>query len=252
MNNILVASHERSGTHLLIDLLRNNLEEYRKWYLTTGGIANRNSNLRRKFSILNRLQASPRVIKTHLPEHEFQELVKYNDLCRQILENSIRIYIYRDGRDVLTSMYRRQAVNSQPFNEFIRNRVFYKEAVESRVSYWAKHVRDWQLSKNTLVITFEDIITNPMSTLTNISNTFDLQLTSRIKDVRLSNIELSKVPRFGASNQLSDGISRSSIQFNGGIIGSHRTLFEDADLEFYYSEIDCDSNISQSKPSYVA
>lgn len=167
---VLVASHERSGTHLLIDLLRRQFPSCR-----ARAIAGRNPHDTLYLS-LDRLNAAhhrpmsvdearralagaPRLpLKTHnLPAMD--EIDPPNrPFVESLLERSPRLYSVRDGRDVMCSFQRfRQSYDpSTPgaISEFIRLDVDGR----SLARRWADHVRAWTAHDRVHLVRFEDVI----------------------------------------------------------------------------------------------
>ena len=109
---IVVCAHQRSGTHLTIDLLRRQFEECRSWkwwgennsrlYLSLDALFDpgvRWVNERKAIALLRRCERP--LIKTHLLEPPASGVA---ELWRAWLaEHSTTVYVYRDGRDVLCS-----------------------------------------------------------------------------------------------------------------------------------------------------
>lgn len=64
--HVFVIAHERSGTHLSIDALRNNFEHLAAPYLNVDRMASRHRNPADPKKVLARLRKAPRVIKSHI------------------------------------------------------------------------------------------------------------------------------------------------------------------------------------------
>ncbi|RMD84873.1 MAG: hypothetical protein D6808_06225 [Candidatus Dadabacteria bacterium] len=95
MKNILVVSHERSGTHFLINSIAKNFSVYSNLELSFGGDPRDLSSL--ILSICNRRDR--RIFKSHHQAYFFEEVMD------KLLENFHVFYIVRDGRDVVRSCY---------------------------------------------------------------------------------------------------------------------------------------------------
>lgn len=170
---IIVAAHPRSGTHLLIDLLRRQFRESASWkywgerndrlYLTldTAITGKPSRDLSKAVSVLKRV---PRpVIKTHyLPGFDRGFFADQSTVVdgpwREIIDRSQIIYVYRDGRDVLRSLHAFMASFDKAvrvsFPEFLRQ----EHAGQNRVIRWAKHVTEWRHQPDVFFVSYEAII----------------------------------------------------------------------------------------------
>lgn len=187
---IVVASHPRSGTHLCIDTLRINFQPcwVRKgWfepadglYLSIDGSAleDQPGNVERVSRILSR--AKRPIVKTHALSDLHHGGVERSawtvdpQFADWLNERSSFIYIYRDGRDVLRSLYHyMQPIAPEarvPFSQFIRQRV---NGV-SRVGAWARHVRSWRNRTGVFHVKMEELVNQPFKTLNRLAADLDL------------------------------------------------------------------------------
>lgn len=113
---IVIASHRRSGTHLAIDLFRRQFRECRSWkfpgepndrlYVNLNAVLDRKVPVSVACKILRRT-AKP-LLKTHrMPSSNNSDTPQsftQTELSR-LFENTDIIYVYRDGRDVMTSYH---------------------------------------------------------------------------------------------------------------------------------------------------
>lgn len=174
MNTILVSSHRRSGTHFLIDSLRKNISgsEFpnHRHLPADFNIGSLFSKQEKVYTIFKKLLLGkgPVIIKSHLlPEESYFPTPqdKYEDLINEIFIQSKKLYISRDGKDVLISLYK-YLKSESPFGEFIRepNDHIVHEVRSSqdfdmnRVSYWSYHVNQWQRQNAVYFLRFEDLI----------------------------------------------------------------------------------------------
>ncbi|NQV41611.1 MAG: hypothetical protein HQ506_04575 [Candidatus Marinimicrobia bacterium] len=176
MNTILVSSHRRSGTHFLIDSLRKNIEgAHFPNHLFLPADFNLGSLFSKKQKIYDVFikfldQPGPIIIKSHLLPEECNlgsPKDKYEELIQEIYAQSSKLYIHRNGKSVLVSLYKFLAPDCT-FSEFIRqpnDHIVYEMRSEKsfdldRVSYWAQHIREWQAAPDVTQISFENLLSN--------------------------------------------------------------------------------------------
>ncbi len=156
---VVVATHERSGTHLMIDTLRRQFGACRSWKLPF----ERNDKLYINIALIINadpvwydgaaarvLPRVPRIpIKTHqLPPGALGDTRGHQKEIpgpwfETLARKAAMLYVYRDGRDVMTSYYQyRRGFDAEAMcsmSEFLRQ----EDHGMSRVKYWAHHVRSW-------------------------------------------------------------------------------------------------------------
>ncbi len=191
---VVVGSHPRSGTHLLIDALRRQFEECQTWKwpgerldrlycnvdeMGGGGLLDAETARR----ILGR--ADRPVVKTHAwpgyqdtflgsqPEGLASDWVEWLDRQGTIF------YIYRDGRDVLCSyqLFRQKFDPDAegPLGAFIRQ----EEEGTNRVRRWVKHVRSWLSVPNVHAVQFERLLDQPETVIQDLADELELDPTWR-------------------------------------------------------------------------
>jgi hypothetical protein len=121
---IVVASHRRSGTHLTIDSLRLNTNVVNDTYLEINRLLPRHEKHISLEQFTSQIRTAPKpytIIKTHrqrdgqlpprffeaIPENQ-QFLETHPDIhafMNRLLHEAPVLYIYRDGRDVMVSLY---------------------------------------------------------------------------------------------------------------------------------------------------
>jgi len=174
---LVVASHERSGTHLLIDTLRRNFRACRarpmpgrnphRWlYFSLDRLAPdhpRPATTREADAALAR--ATRPLVKTHM-------LPGFDRLnpgglawVKWALAGAHTLYVYRDGRAVMPS-YHFHAISENPdtprdFSEFLRTPVRGVTPPER----WARHVNAWlahtRCHDHAAAVRFEDLLADP-------------------------------------------------------------------------------------------
>ncbi len=164
--NILVVSHERSGTHFLINAIARNFLHYSNEEISLLGSP---PELKEIFEKLNSVEER-RIIKSHHQIDFFREILS------GMLEHFHIFYIVRDGRDVLTSFYHYS--NEAPEDKFPHTKSIsellslnpagyeYDNAYslnksQNVVERWVKHVEGWlEVEDKINVIKYEDLMNN--------------------------------------------------------------------------------------------
>lgn len=182
---IVVASHPRSGTHLLIDTLRHQFEACQSWKWPGERLDRLYCNIDElpgdglldEATAGRILQRTNRpLIKTHSwPGYQDGFLDSHNggldaEWVDWLDERATVFYVYRDGRDVLCSyqLFRQgfDAHAQGPIGDFLRGR----EAGTNRVRQWATHVRRWREQSDVHCIQFESLLNDPAPILQRIGD----------------------------------------------------------------------------------
>ena len=173
MKTILVSSHRRSGTHFLIDSIRANIDnsifpDHRKLPadFNLGSLFSKDYKILKIFKELINMDSTV-IIKSHLlpeecniknPNDEYEELIK------QIFISSKKLYISRDGKDTIVSLYKFLDPTID-FSEFIRskNDHIVKEVRsenyfdKNRILYWSYHKNQWEKEEDVFQLQFQDL-----------------------------------------------------------------------------------------------
>lgn len=181
---IIVATHPRSGTHLVIDFLRKQFQPCKSWkylgetknnlYLDIDPVlfSSRVTKDPQQFSRRILQRAERPLIKTHCIK---PWLDKHSKWANQLVSQSDILYIVRDGRDVLCSLHLfAQGYDPEArcsLSEFIHKE---KNGV-SRPKKWANHVLEWLNTPNVHVFRFEEIVKNTHQTLEQIGEALDMK-----------------------------------------------------------------------------
>ncbi|MBN2893751.1 MAG: sulfotransferase domain-containing protein [Bacteroidales bacterium] len=245
--NIIIISHRRSGTHLSIDSIRNNILPYK---YNDFLVLNENNLDSEKFTeFCNIADKKNNVIKTHfLPDFKLysadnEQITKLNKL----FSNSFLIYVYRNGLDVMVSLYEymkkfNEEVNNLSFEEFLEtnNNFDNTEAQYKREEFWKYHIQEWKnykLKDNIMWIKYEDFITNYEGTISEICENFKLTKAEKITDIRIQNTK-SKNSKIDKIKNILKGVKKTSVSARKGIIGDYKN---------YYSTIKIDEFLSKNK-----
>ncbi|ATW03125.1 sulfotransferase domain-containing protein [Sphingorhabdus sp. YGSMI21] len=173
---ILVVSHPRSGTHLVIDLLRRQFESTRNWrwwglpldhlYLNLERLASPNRTFSNKLArkIVNRPRRA--LVKTHFEEDFSQSWVPEESTppgpaWMDLLARSKVLYVVRHPMDVMVSYHQfmagiEPAIASMSFSEFLRSP--HRSGETDRLGWWQRHLIGWEARPDTLFLRYEDIV----------------------------------------------------------------------------------------------
>ena len=161
---IVIATHRRSGTHWTIDALRNNSSDVSDTFMTLERVSSDHETptplpeFRRQLKVLD----GRVLVKVHdLPVATFWKREEERAFARSVLRESPAIYVHRDGRDVMVSLYYYmqsfdEDVKKQSFSEFLRSesKLDGVDTGMSRPAYWAHHARTWLQQPNLLPVSY--------------------------------------------------------------------------------------------------
>ncbi|UJS17899.1 MAG: sulfotransferase domain-containing protein [Candidatus Jettenia sp.] len=253
---ILVSSHRRSGTHFLIDSIRTNVKnaifpahKHLPVDFNIGSLLREKEHIYKIFS--DALYSNNTIIiKSHLLPEEMKICKpknKYEKLVADIFKYSYKVYVYRDGMDVLVSLYRFLEYKGS-FKEFLcskndhfvptRNACFIDE---NRVRYWSYHLSSWFKEPNVLQVRFEDLKTNFECTIANLIDFLKETLPTVIVKPKIpQNIFLHKLIRRLHKIGLVKYVANSSVRPNAGNIGDSKNYFDSEDELFF--KVNCLGN----------
>ena len=254
-NTILVVSHRRSGTHWTMDAIRHNhasvgesylnLDRLLPWHESPISISH--------FKSLLAAQQGAFLIKTHAPPtlEPFgvdTGLLRY---VQSLVAESDLVYVYRDGRDVLVSLYYYMrhydpGMREVSFSDFIRmesqfDAIPASEHRLNRVEYWKFHVEGWLKQSAMSKVSYEDLHANYEAVVKVLATRLGRETAADIKsvDFRSSKYPSSKLHRLALGmvrmiRSRSSGTS-SAILPRKGVIGEWRRHFSHQDISFFNS-----------------
>ncbi|MEN8154846.1 MAG: sulfotransferase domain-containing protein [Acidobacteriota bacterium] len=237
---IIVASHRRSGTHWLIDSIFNNLKGVNHGYinldrLLTGSPENINVEDFKKKIITKKKT----ILKTHTPGNFeiFEPFVQQAKFIKEeIIPQSKIIYIYRDGRDVMTSLYyymlRSKKIGEISFNEFLETFNNFDEfyLIRNRIEFYKYHIDSWMLKKNIYTLNYESLHLSYLDSLKSISEYLGLPLKNKIDSIKLS--KYNRIQR--AIRRFIPGIFKTTAVLpRVGKTGDWRNSFDNNSKEIY-------------------
>lgn len=245
---IIVASHRRSGTHLVLDSLRANAPDVHPAFMTLERIDPSHPN-HLPLAAFDRTLRSRKgivLVKTHaLPDARDWQSSEAGDYATHLLAGASTVYVHRDGRDVLVSLYHYMAsyspdVASVPFGDFIRARRNAPDAPAiSRPGYWQHHALTWLRSEPEALAPFASLQTDFETTLRAVADRLDLRLRPTLRQVSLDErggwanaVRRVLLRRFG----IGGGRRSTAIRPRAGGSGGWRAAFGAEDLAFFESE----------------
>jgi hypothetical protein len=231
--NITIISHRRSGTHLTIDLIRNNFSNFSMPYVSFDELSKRKKIDFEKYRI--RSQKSQRIYKSHsdkfYKEHYTKDYIA--DFFEHILSESKIIYVCRNLFDVQHSLYFHykkffpKEINNLTLYEFSQMKNSYhshsKIENDKRYFYWYEHIMGWQeFNAEVLFLSYDSILNNYENTICRIADFLGEEDYTK-KDVRLSKPQ--NIIRDNSKISSSDNIKRTSVNYKQGISGIGRSAF---------------------------
>lgn len=248
---IMVNSHRRSGTHLLIDALCHNLEHavfpaHRKLPkdFNIGSLFRQDPQILQVFDWA--LEHYPTVIiKSHLlpEEMDITPRNRYEQRVKEIYEHAQHFYVYRDPRDTLRSLAGLlddtgdlMTFIRTPNDHFVPSRE-QSDVDNNRTRYWAHHLAAWrEVAKakpdQAKLVRFEDLRQDFDATM---HETMDFLGEARKNHYTMPQLPSSqllhrvmlKAHKWGLVKQ----VPSSAIRPGKGKVGAAVGLFEGANLE---------------------
>jgi hypothetical protein len=194
---VVVASHMRSGTHLTIDLLRRNVGTVSADYLNLDRLLPDHGEPIPVADFEQRLEAlrGAALLKTHTPARAawFAGGDPGSRRGRDLLGAARAVYVVRDGRDVLVSLYYYMRhysprVRGQSFAAFLRDRDDFFQGCEGfsgldRPSAWALHVTGWLAEPGAVVVRYEDLLAHRERTVRDLALRLGLPVPARVDGI---------------------------------------------------------------------
>ncbi|PQB03871.1 sulfotransferase domain-containing protein [Aureitalea marina] len=227
--HISIYSHPRSGTHFLEAFIARNF--YRGQNLSSNG------------AIYYGHWSNKILLESGEPYHQ---LFGSHFFPEEVKKKKRRIYIYRDGRAVISSIYRSKFYSTSwdgiSFSEFLRKKIDWygglgREAYPDMniVEHWYHHLNSWmnQPQDDLLIIRFEDLKRDPKTVYKSICKKFFPQ-------------EYLKL-RLGINKKIDPIREKVGLSPNKATITSWQTLFSKEDEEFFISQLPSLEYLDQTK-----
>jgi hypothetical protein len=195
---------------------------------------------------------SPHIFFTHT-SFDINRFYDYNsrkiDFINKLFDNSKIIYVHRDGRDVMTSLYYygkkyMPDVFNLSFSDFIRMENNFDlnsyEGSLNRVEYWKYHVESWLKNQEIMHVSFEDYKNNYENTINRTAKYLELERPKRITKMtrKAPSLFLTKSNYLQKLyNSFNYRFSKKKYQpyyFRKGTSGDYVNHFCDEDYSFFY------------------
>ena len=186
---IVVASHPRSGTHLMIDCLRLNFPECRCWklwgeksdalYVDMDRLVSHSQRLTVKEAERAIRRTRRPIFKTHaLADFQHVFVGRHDPFSPRLIDwlkrNASFIYMHRDGRESLSSGFvhwgARKACST--LGDYMRHP---DENENSRAAAWAHHVRTWLATPGVCRVSMEQLLADPRTVLGDLASRLGLK-----------------------------------------------------------------------------
>jgi len=178
---IVVASHPRSGTHLVIDVLRRQFPccESPRAFAPAGQEPYGNLDLLVSQSAATADREIARIAKTARPllkthrRPDFFARCQYTaavvpervDFAEQVMARAAKICVYRSVSDVMRSLFLMTYPNADAaFGQFIRE----VRGPRSRVGWWAMHLAEWMHAERTHLVFYDELLREPETVVTSL------------------------------------------------------------------------------------
>ena len=245
---IVIATHRRSGTHWTIDALRNNSPDICDSFLTLERIEASHDapipldDFRMQLESLD----GRALVKVHdLPAAAYWKGESERQFARSVLDSSPIVYVHRDGRDVMTSLYYYmqsfdETVKGQSFPAFLRGEASLDGVATglSRPAYWAHHAAAWLTRPNLLAVSYGALESDYEAALRRMAAFLKVKLNRSLRPIQLPGAQ-SK-PTYYQRIKWKLGIRQkklsSAVQPRRGKSGDWRSHFSERDLAFFMSE----------------
>jgi hypothetical protein len=244
---VVVVSHMRSGTHLTLDLLRRNVPELAPRYRNLDQLAPTHGRPIALADFVARFAADRGlpILKTHCTPglEEFAVDSEVHAYVEEVIARSRLVYVLRDGRDVLVSLYHFTQsfdldVARQSFSEFLRGEDrYFRHCKElrglDRVSAWRRHGELWLAHPQVVAVRYAELLREPARAVPRLAEALGLAPAESIATVALPKRDLvSRVAR--KLRQLVDPRNASSsIQPGPGRLGEGARWFTVEDEAFF-------------------
>lgn len=151
---VIVASYRRSGTHLTIDSLLNNGKNIHKSYVNFDRLGHRHPEplSARAFSnLISEAGDRTVVLKTHAPHRSDIDTPEEAALWERLLADSHTVYVLRDPRDVMVSLWHYRL----SFDPGYAEKATFSDHIKRNIERWRLHVEHW-MEREVSLVRFED------------------------------------------------------------------------------------------------
>lgn len=245
---IIVATHRRSGTHWTLDALRNNSPDISETFLTLERASSEHGSPLPPADFRSRLEALPGrvLVKMHdLPTASFWKRDDERAFALSVLRGSPVIYVHRDGRDVMVSLYYYlqsfdAAVKQQSFSDFLRSqsRLDGRDSGQSMPAYWAHHARVWLRQPQVLPVSYRALETDYETSVRDMAAFLGVRAGRSLRPIELPG--QARQPSLLGRALWKLGYRKrrlsSAVQPRRGRSGDWRNHFSEQDLAFFMDQ----------------
>jgi len=208
-----IHSHRRSGTHFLLDTVRQWFDVPEEFFALEllpdlNATSSREVDEGKRYWLV--IDHEP-FWAFKLSERHIWNSDRYLQRCTRLYMEGKHLYILRNPLDVLRSLYLFDKHGAEPkfaidpntsFRDFLLGGSLHEKAGGmNRVEYWANHVTSWCSDPRVLVIHYQNLKDSPESCLNDISAHFG--------------IPLREVPRSVASSGVATSLTAESVSKGG-------------------------------------
>jgi hypothetical protein len=184
------------------------------------------------------------IVKTHTPHdlQPFQIEKELFDYVQALLGRSRIVYVYRDGRDVMVSLYHYMRhydpnIRNVSFSDFIRMPNKFDSPTSTqlgsgRVEYWRSHVEGWLEQPGVQAISYEQLYGAYEVTIKRLADRLDMELGTSLQPVRPAVTRLHRAA-LRAATLLGYDRRSTAILPRKGVIGEWKQHFSEEDIEFF-------------------
>lgn len=246
----------------MLDSLRNNCRDVDRAFLTLEHIEPGHPRHVPLEEFQRRLASATGtvLVKTHsLPDASGWQDARGQAYAAKLLADTPTVYVHRDGRDVLVSLYNYLAsftpeVAATPFKSYIR--AVYKGgegAGFDRAAFWQRHVQAW-LDRGSLTTGgYENLETDYVATVSRVATEAGLTLRSTVEPIEIERgSRLKRRARRLMRRALRLDPRSSAIHPRAGVAGRYRAMFDDEDLAWFESRAGAAMRLLGYQPAATA
>ncbi len=274
---ILVIAHSRSGTNFTIDSINYNFQNAVFHKLRNSfspgpdtiylGQDDGLTNELKQYLFRNDTKIP--ILKSHFLPEEFDFAIGntiypscYKELVGHIYNKSFKIYVYRDCKDVMVSLYHflrnggglyhnagiRYA--QVDFSQFIRMTNDYINPIRrpyefdsNRVRYWQYHVSRWKKQNDVFFISYEDLAQDWDEVMQRLCDAFSPPMIKKSNLIRPT-IEKKKnlmqriKSKIIKSKKADSQLRSSAVNPRKGVAGEWKNYFSEDDLQFVAQNVE--------------
>lgn len=239
---ICIKTMRRSGTHRTIDNLATNFERIREDYKTIEHYIfwePNNQNIPRKNAgdLLADIDEAARsdefiLVKSHLLDARAVAVdasTQENQLARRIEEDSKKIYVFRDPRDMFISFQRYLQITTKKehsLSELLREGEWLGESkLENVFERWRRFVRQAKEDPSCLIVRFEDWDADFNGVISRVADFLDCRAADELTPVALRSAKsTAREPGSGEIGGWRDVMSPADVEFVANVAGEELAL----------------------------